>query len=110
VKNIITSVVDLAIFLGKYSFSTQYRQEIHEQAEDIRNIIDEHGLSRISDQIFEALDKEMTRIEKIPDLEKSEAIGNLTGYILSFIGIAGGAVKIASRIEKLGTLSTLSTV
>jgi len=110
VKNIITSAADLAIFLGKYSFSSDYRTQINEQAENIRNIIETHGLAHISDQIFQELDQEMTRISGLPDLEKSEAIGNLTGHILSFVGVAGGAVKIASRIEKLGTLSTLGTL
>gem|GEM_PF-1226253 len=109
-KTLITSSVDLAIFLVKYPFSQKYRQEIHEQAENIRNIIDEHGLSHISNQILQELDREMMRISELPSEQQSEAIGNLTGHILSFVGIIGGSVKIASRLERLGKLSTLNTI
>jgi len=110
VKTIITSAADLAIFLWKYSFSSQYRTQINEQAQQIRNIIDEHGFSHISDRIFQELDKEMTRISGLPQHQQAQAIGNLTGHILAFVGVAGWAVKVVTRAEKLWKLSTLSTL
>lgn len=117
-KWIVTCSVDLAIFIGKYVWSSfgyhpEYKTKIDEQATQIYSWVKKEWFEGMWNKIYELLGSEMTRIQKLPEKEQAEAIGNIAGNIIAMLTaikawtmIVEKTTKVARQLSRGGKLLT----
>ncbi|MDD3144510.1 MAG: hypothetical protein PHV23_00200 [Candidatus Gracilibacteria bacterium] len=115
-KNMITGVFDITVFILKYSGSlvgidSKYKTEVNNQASKIWDFMQKEGFSGLSDEVYNAIGKEMDNIAKLPKNEQAEAIGKLSGKVISLLLVIKGAVaasgKVGEMTGKIGRISRL---
>jgi hypothetical protein len=107
-KMIITWAADLAIFMWKYSFSWEYREEINEQASLIYEFCKKEWAIWMLNKVWEALQREMKRIEKLPQEQQAKEIWNIAWNVIAMVWAGWLGIKVASKLSKLKKATTLA--
>lgn len=127
-KVMITGVIDLAVFMGKYAGSMlgihpEYKTKINEHATLLFDWMKKEWRIWIQDKVFEFIEQEMIRISTLPQEEQAEAIGNIAGNIIGMLTgmkvwltlaskkgeMAGKVAQVARITEKLAKRATVNT-
>lgn len=103
VKTVLTSALDVSIFLLKFSASwyginSQYKYEVHNQAQLIWNYVQEQKISGIWNQLWDILGSEMTKILNLPQKEQAKAIWNLSGNVIGYIATLQGSMMATQKV------------
>lgn len=107
VKTVLTSALDVSIFLLKlsaswYGINSQYKYEVHNQAQIIWNYMQEQKLSWMWNQVVDILGTEMTRILNLPSNEQSKAIWNLSWNVIGYIASLQGTMMVSAKVMEMG--------